>query len=299
MRFTKYITKPNFDLSLFKILYENNIRYYIAGGSALTLAQRSADIDSMFSDIDVYFYTKEDYQKAREITNSYIDKKEEKKLSGDLLFEIVNCYLAYSNERLDCFYIDGQEVQYIKMNFGSSEKITDEFDLYNSRYWSFYPFEEVYTKQKKDTLYNIKTKKYNNFFTLQRVKKYQVNKHIDPSNIFKNIVETVQNKNIDLNKDNTNYRNTDSASNMNLQYFMMFIENPHYIEEINNSNIDFEWLMKDIHVLYLQDGMQHLYSPLLFYLALQNHNSIPDTITKDDIEINKQKMLAQYPEYLL
>jgi hypothetical protein len=273
---------------------------YIAGGWALSSVQRAKNIESKYSDVDLYFHTENDYLYAVDFLNKAIQKS--KIVVGNWTVENPSMYLNYETDLARTYTIFGTEIQLIKTYFGNPESVTAKFDIDNSKYWSYFPFTVAHTNQPESTLYKIKTDKSNNFFCLQRIKKYYTEKQIDPENIFESVIKTISRDNIDFQRRGSDY-DTDSEINLKIDYLNVFIDNKKFIELLNKSKINYE-IFKNSHFNYYGDYYKKLKDPLLFFLFLEYNNignnfDITAYITPSDISNNRKKMFNKYPEYLL
>jgi len=157
----------------------------LAGGSCLSVIQNSVGITSTYNDLDFYFETEEEYQIA------YKKLQEEKEKT-----ESMRGFFSYEHETEFAYttVINGQEFQLIKI-FKPFEKTIAEFDIKNSKCWSFYPFDVVQTDIDTETLttklqIESATK---NIGTIARILKYNSRKSLDISNCYDSIFDTLSN----------------------------------------------------------------------------------------------------------
>ncbi len=156
----------------------------LAGGSCLTRVQIQHSIISENSDYDFFFENEQDYQKVikrikrhqKDFTDKF-DGKTKAHVGLQIMFNDKYITESYSNEFTTTWQHCGIIFQLIKM-YKPHERQIEEFDLDNSKYWSFYPFDTIETNQDKDTLYNIKIGKVD-FKGINRMMKYHQNKRIN------------------------------------------------------------------------------------------------------------------------
>jgi len=149
------------------------VPFYIAGGSVFSTLN-----GSKFNDIDIYFYSEEDYKTANKFFSDIVQKAKEDREDISNKFHInISPYLLH--QTINSLSISGftdHPIQLICKNFGEPEYILKGFDLYNSMCCI------------TDDYFGIKHKKcYNNtlavnfdiinFQTLQRSFKYIETKH--------------------------------------------------------------------------------------------------------------------------
>ena len=169
--------------NIIKVLSECNTM--LAGGSCLSLIQRSVGVPSSFNDLDFYFETEEDYQ----ITYNKLQEEKNRMNNAQKLFSY-----DYQTEFAYTMVIDGEEIQLIKIFKPFKETIAD-FDIENSKCWSFYPFDNVQTNIDTKTLtteLQIKSTT-KNIGLVSRMLKYKSKKGLNISNYYDLMFDTLRN----------------------------------------------------------------------------------------------------------
>ncbi len=184
-----------------ELKFLDGINCMLAGGSCLTMAQERENLLSQYNinDYDFFFEKQSDYDlalerflKAVREQNAKKDKKD-KKIKG--IEDIFNDEMSYKSHETDfattCYY-NGVMFQFIK-HFTPFEVTIDNFDLSNSKYFSFYPFNKIQTNESTDTLNYIHASSTMNFNLVKRILKYNLQKNLDISNVVDEMVEMVLN----------------------------------------------------------------------------------------------------------
>lgn len=322
--FKKSIAKNTILFEIFTKLKLDNIKFYIAGGSILSSVQKTFNITSHYNDIDVYFETEEDFKRAELILLNEIileeerakKAKEEKKAKN--LFNDFDDFDDYDADDLDDFDdynefrkiikeyetknailydTSGVKLQFIKMNYGIPEQIVDKFDLENSKYWSLFPFNEAFTLQPIDTLYKISTNYINNFWVVNRIKKYVCEKSLDADAYAEQLFDIMLTNNIDYTTFNSDYLIHGNPAKYDRKFFSNCLYFDEFINVINikyKNNIEYDWIdllekRPDIYIDVVR--LDKLTNVLPSYIV-RSQNNQPLTPIYD-------RLKEDYPEYLL
>ncbi len=245
------ILKSSFLVDLFYELNQNNIKFYLAGGSVLTSVQLSEQIKSKYNDLDLYFGTQKDFDLAFKIIKTNIDTvhevlKEQEIPKDELWSQLQDIAMVnIDSPNAVSFDINDIKLQFIRMNFGTPQEIIKDFDIENSKYWSYYPFETAQTYQNKDTLYNLKTSWIDNYFCLQRVQKYSDQKSLCIDEYTEDLFDNIMTDNIDFQVHNSNYIIPDSEEKgYKIKYLGLSLQFSKFIDLVNekfHKGIEFNW----------------------------------------------------------
>ncbi len=299
----KYNISPKFSKEVLSLFEDLQVDFFLAGGFVLTEVQKSQGIQSTSSDIDVYFYTEEDYDKAYNITQDYIDV-----LNKDIKDFTQNIYIQ-STSTSDTIDLS-TKIQLVNFQYGKPEKLTKDFDLNNSRYWSYFPFTEAWTFQDKDTLRYLKTSMYKNVFTMKRIHKYKEQKNISSDNYTERCYDVIMNNTYEF--DNISYDQgitKESKENEKMIYFNALISCDVFIEYLNNHKApDYKGMFKGNTFLVHHEHLVNIDNPLaLFYMYkareiyskkyhYKNKYNQEETKIKEN---NMKQIQKDYPEVLL
>jgi len=160
----------------------------IAGGFCLTKAQVLHGIQSSYNDIDIFFLDTPSFDKAHTM---FI--KHKKFRGGYDSAHAITFEFYFETDGLFSMEVMSQtiRIQLVKPfdmtdkeNYETFEELVDDFDINNSKYFSVYPWTDIYTSQPKSCLTSLSISPQTNlgFFILHRVSKYHAEKSINLPN---------------------------------------------------------------------------------------------------------------------
>jgi hypothetical protein len=145
----------------------------IAGGSCLVEAQMSQGIKSTYNDIDIFVDTQELFEKVSEVLRGQGRHFESKHALNFTLYDSPEQDFSSVDDPFDDLPAETSaefQVQVIKPRRKSYQNIIDNFDLNNSKYWTFWPYDVIESDQPEETLTVISPafKKYNALFRIMK-----------------------------------------------------------------------------------------------------------------------------------
>lgn len=300
-----YIQKSSLLQEILEQMYMDGIKFYIAGGSVLSSVQDTKGITTKFNDLDLYFETSIDHKKAYDILNAKT-KEDNHTEPLDFLNDLSDGFISsgpvvyeqLSNSACTEYKVDDTTIQLIKLQFGKPEILVKLFDLDNSKYWSYYPFNKAYTEQDEDTLYNLKTDYIDNFWAVERISKYFIQKSINFDKYNNELFNVILNDSIDYEAINLNYdRLQHKDKTLSLKFLNFCAVSDSFLQLIDQKaaqghRLNWEEMIKGHNGSYIDFiRFDKLDDILPAYLIR--------TATSFGIKPIFEKMKKQYPEYLL